>query len=68
VHWTAYIHLLCIAGEGALIDARPQLSAWLARVRERKSFSGQDLVPYTLLPSMEDIRAKRLADVVITDY
>ncbi|MCF7993069.1 MAG: glutathione S-transferase family protein [Thiohalocapsa sp.] len=68
VHWTAYIHLLCIAGEGALIDARPDLSAWLARVRARKSFSGQDIVAYTLMPSPEDIRANRLADVVITDY
>ncbi|WP_296811773.1 glutathione S-transferase family protein [Thiocapsa sp.] len=68
VHWTAYLHLLCIAGEGALIDARPDLSAWLARVRARKSFSGQDLVPYALLPSLEDIRANRLSDVVITDY
>jgi len=68
VHWTAYIHLLCIAGESALIDARPDLSAWLARVRARKSFSGQNLVAYSLLPSMDDIRANRLSDVVITDY
>ena len=68
VHWTAYLHLLCIVGEGALIDVRPALSAWLARVRARKSFSGQNLVPYALLPSLEDIRAGRLCDVVITDY
>lgn len=68
VHWTAYIHLLCVAGEGAMIEARPELSKWLARVRARKSFSGQQIVSYTLLPSLDDIRAKRLADVVITDY
>jgi glutathione S-transferase len=68
VHWTAYVHLLGLAGEGALIDARPNLAAWLARARARKSFSGQNLQSYALLPSLEDIRANRLSDVVITDY
>lgn len=68
VHWTAYIHLLCIAGQEDLVRERPNLNAWFQRIRSRKSFSGQDLVPYDLMPSLNDIRAKRLSDVVITDY
>ncbi len=68
VHWTAYIHLLCVAGEDALVRERPNLHAWFERIRSRKSFSGQDLIAYELMPSLDDIRAKRLSDIVITDY
>jgi glutathione S-transferase len=68
VHWTAYIHLLCVAGQEDLVAERPNLNAWFQRIRSRKSFSGQDLIPYGLMPSLDDIRAKRLSDVVITDY
>ncbi len=68
VHWTAYVHLLWIAGEEALVNQRPNLKAWFQRVQGRKSFSGQDIVAYELMPSLEDIRAKRLSDIVITDY
>jgi len=68
VHWTAYVHLLSVAGEDAQVRERPNLNAWFQRIRSRKSFSGQDLVAYTLMPSLEDIRARRLSDIVITDY
>ncbi|MGB5734720.1 MAG: glutathione S-transferase family protein [Thiohalocapsa sp.] len=68
VHWTAYLHLLWIAGQDKLVRDRPNLDAWFQRIRARKSFSGQDLIAYNLMPSLDDIRAKRLSDVVITDY
>jgi len=68
VHWTAYVHLLCVAGEDAMVRERRNLQAWFERIRSRKSFSGQDLIAYELMPSLDDIRAKRLSDVVITDY
>jgi glutathione S-transferase len=68
VHWTAYLHLLWIAGEQALVRERRNLFAWFQRIQSRKSFSGQNLVAYQLMPSLDDIRAKRLPDIVITDY
>lgn len=68
IHWTAYLHLLGLAGEGALVERRPNLKSWLERIKTHKSFSGQDIVAYDLLPTLEDIRAKRLKDVVITDF
>lgn len=68
VHWTALVHLLWVAGEDTLLRQRSNLHAWFQRIQSHKSFSGQDLVPYALLPSLEDIRANRLSDVVINDY
>lgn len=68
VHWTAYIHLLCVAGEEALINCRGNLSAWFERIKQHKSYSGQNIRAYDVLPSLEDIKAGRIKDVVITDF
>ena len=68
VHWTAYLHLLSVSGEQSLIDQRHYLNQWMDRIRRHKSFSGQNLVAYDLMPSLEDIKAKKLNDVVITDF
>lgn len=68
VHWTAYVHLLCVSGEQSLISQRNNLSQWLERIKRHKSFSGQNIVAYDLLPSLEDIQAKNINDVVITDF
>jgi len=68
IHWTAYVHLLQVAGEGALVDQRPNLKQWFERIKKHKSFSGQNIVAYELLPSLDDIKAMRMKDVVITDF
>lgn len=68
IHWTAYVHLLLMAGEGHMVDQRANLKTWLERVKQHKSFSGQDLIAYDLLPTLEDIKAKKLNSVVITDF
>lgn len=63
IHWTAYMHLLSVIGEGALIDSRSNLKAWFERIKTHKSYSGQDIVAYDFMPSLEDIKAKNLADI-----
>jgi len=68
IHWTAYIHLLLLAGEYAQVDQRRHLKSWLERIKTHKSFSGQDLVAYDLLPSLDDIKQKRLNDVVCGEF
>ncbi len=68
IHWTAYVHLLYEAGEGALIDARPNVKEWFDRIRTHKSFSGQNIVAYELLPKLADIKGKKLNSIVINDY
>ena len=68
VHWTAYVHLLDLAGQGSLLDLRPGLKAWFERIKAHKSFSGQDIVAYDLLPTIDDIKRQSLSSVVITDF
>jgi glutathione S-transferase len=68
IHWTAYIHLLYEAGEGDLVDVRPNIKAWFDRIRTHKSFSGQNVVAYDILPKLADIKKKQLNSIVIDDF
>lgn len=68
VHWTAYIHLLCVCGEANQVEQRPHLAKWWQRIQQHKSFSGQDLVAYKLLPTLDDLKEQHLNDVLISDF
>ena len=68
IHWTAYCHLLEVIGEGALIDARASLKGWFEKIKVHKSYSGQDIVAYDFMPSLEDIKAKKLADIECGEF
>jgi len=68
LHWTAYSHLLDIAGCGGLINERPNVKKWLDRIKTRKSQCGQNEVAYDMLPSAEEAKQGKLQSVVIADY
>ena len=68
IHWTAYIHLLCEAGEGGLLDSRTNIKAWFDRIRVHKSYCGQDIIAYDLLPKLDDIKNRQLSSVEVSDY
>lgn len=68
IHWTAYVHLMHEAGDGDLVDRHPNVKAWFDRIRAHKSYSGQNIVAYELLPSMADMRSGRLNSVTIDDF
>ncbi len=68
IHWTIYIHLLTILGEGALFAKHNNIKAWFERIKVRKSFSGQDIVGYDFLPTLDEIKAKVLKDVECGEF
>lgn len=68
IHYTAYLHLLSVIGEQALIDSRPNIKRWFETVKTHKSYSGQDIVAYDFMPSLEDIKAKTLSDIECGEF
>lgn len=58
VHWVAYLHLCEVAGQGGLIDERPNLKAWFERLKVRKGNHG---IAYAALPSATDIQRGELS-------
>jgi len=44
------------------------VKGWFEKIKTHKSYSGQDIVAYDLLPSLEDIKSKTLADVECGEF
>lgn len=68
IHWTAYVHLLTEAGEHDLLAKYPNIKAWFDRISIHKSYSGQNIIAYELLPKLADIQQQQLKSVFIDDY
>jgi len=68
IHWTALIHLLFLADSNDLIEQRSQIHRWYSSLAVRKSNCGQNIVSFSLLPSIEDIKNKKLTSVIINDF
>jgi glutathione S-transferase len=68
VHWTALIHLLLMTESSDLVLQHPEINRWYNSLATRKSNCGQDIISFSLLPSLEDIKNKKLASVIIKDF
>ena len=68
LYWTAYTHLLDVAGCGALITERTNVKKWFDRIKTRKAQCGQDEVAYEMLPTVEEVKQGKLKSVEIADY
>lgn len=68
IHFTAYIHLLSVIGEEALLNSHANIKAWFERIKTHKSYSGQDIFAYDFMPSLEDIKSNTLADIECGEF
>ncbi len=68
IHWTADMHLLSLTSGADMITSRPNITNWMQSMRDKKSNCGQSLKSCSLLPTVEDIKANKLNNVVIDDF
>ena len=69
IHWTADMYLLGLTAGADLINSRTNIKNWLDSMRNKKSACGQDVVAMSFLPSADDIKAKKMVDIVkIPDF
>ena len=68
IHWTIYIHLLTVMGEEVLFAKHNSIKAWFERIKSHKSFSGQDIVSYDFLPTLGEIKIKKMKDVECGEF
>ena len=64
IHWMACVNALEISGND-VISPRPEVSAWYDAVKGHPSTSKEAIVPYTCLPTKEDVDSGTLRDVGI---
>lgn len=60
IHWAPYIHFCEITGHGDLLDNRPNLKAWLERIKSRKNGTQ---ITYNVLPGLQQIKNKEFQHV-----
>ena len=64
IHWMACVNALEISGND-VISPRPEVSAWYDAVKGHPSASKEAIIPYTCLPTKEDVDSGSLRDVGI---
>ena len=64
IHWMACVNALEISGND-VISSRAEVSTWYEAVKSHPSTSKEAIVPYTCLPTKEDIDAGKLRGVGI---
>ena len=65
IHWMACVNALEISGNGDVVSSRAKVSEWCAAVKSHPATSKEDIVPFTCLPTKEDIDAGTLRNVAI---
>lgn len=65
IHWAPYVHNCCLYGHEALIDALPAVKTWWSHMKVRKSTSKENYVAYSVLPTLDEIRNKKVRSVSI---
>lgn len=51
-----------------LVEKRSQIIRWYSSLALRKSNCDQNIVSFSLLPNIEDIKSKKLSSVIIKDF
>jgi len=64
IHWMACVNALEISGTD-VISSRAEVSTWYEAVKNHPSTSKEAIVPYTCLPTKEDVDSGTLRDVGI---
>ena len=64
IHWMACVNALEISGTD-VISSRAEVSTWYEAVKNHPSTSKEAIVPYTCLPTKEDVDSSSLRDVGI---
>ena len=65
IHWSACISMLMIKGHGDLVSQHAQVQEWLNKVKQHPSTSKENIIPYTAVPTSEDIQNGTLRDISI---
>ena len=65
VHWSACINMLMIKGHGDLVSQYDKVQEWFNKIKQHPSTSKENIIPYTTVPTSEDIQNGTLRDISI---
>ena len=65
IHWAACINTLTVKGHGERLNKYPNIQEWFSRVKQHPSTSKEKIIPYTAIPTAEDMQNNTLRDIEI---
>ncbi|MBC6414382.1 MAG: glutathione S-transferase family protein [Chromatiales bacterium] len=65
IHWSACVNMLMIKGHGDLVSQQGKVQEWFNKVKQHSSTSKENIIPYTTVPTSEDIQNGKLRDISI---
>lgn len=65
IHWSACINMLMIKGHGDLVSQQGKVQEWFNKVKQHPSTSKENIIPYTAVPTSEDIQNDTIRDISI---
>ena len=65
IHWSACINMLMVKGHGDLVGQHGKVQEWFNKVKQHPSTSKENIIPYTAVPTSEDIQNGTLRDISI---
>ena len=65
IHWSACMNMAEIKGHGDRISSRSNLNSWFNQVKSHSSTSKEKIIPFTVVPTADDIESNVLKDISI---
>ena len=65
IHWSACVNMLHIKGQADLINSKPAVASWFEKVKNHPSTSKEKIIPFTTVPTADDVQQETLRDISI---
>ena len=65
IHWSACINMLMVKGHGDLVGQHAKVQEWFNKVKQHPSTSKENIIPFTAVPTSEDMQNGSLRDISI---
>jgi glutathione S-transferase len=65
IHWACVLNMMEIKGHQDAIQSRPALGGWYSKVKSHPSTSKENIIPFTTVPTAEDVKNGTMRDISI---
>jgi glutathione S-transferase len=65
IHWSACVNMLHIKGQADMVNSKPAIASWFEKVKQHPSTSKEKIIPFTTIPTADDVQQGKLRDISI---
>ena len=65
IHWAACVNMMHTKGHADVVNSHSAIGAWFDKVKDHPSTSKEKIIPFTAIPTADDIQQGQLRDISI---